>query len=406
MAASTSKHASAAVLVAALGYFVDIYDLILFSVTRRPSLADIGVAADELQSVGTFVFNCQMVGLLVGGILWGVLGDKRGRLSVLFGSILLYSLANLANAAVHSVPLYAVLRFIAGVGLAGELGAGVTLVSELMKASHRGYGTTLIAAVGLLGAVVANQVAQFGWRSAYVVGGVMGLALFALRLRTFESGMFERVKTKEVKRGDFALLFDRRRLGIYACVILIGIPIWYVVGVLVQFSPEIGPALGLAEKPAAGTAVQWCYGGLALGGLASGLLSQAMKSRKRVVLTFHLLTIASCVAYFTLGGRSLGVFYACCGAGGFASGYWAVFVTLAAEQFGTNIRATVATTAPNFVRGLAAVQATCFDRLHAAGFTLPQAAVWTGVGSLVIAMLALVPIRETFGRDLDFVESA
>lgn len=395
-----------AVTVAALGYFVDIYDLILFAVVRTASLRSLGITdPEELIAKGKLLIDAQMYGMLLGGILWGVLGDKRGRLSVLFGSIVLYSLANLANAFVHDVTSYAILRFIAGVGLAGELGAGITLVAEVLPAHRRGWGTTIVAGVGLFGALLASVVSEiWDWRTAYVIGGVMGLALLALRVGTFESGMFERVKGAASVRGDFSMLFKKgERFLRYAGVVLIGVPIWYVVGILVVFSPEIAISLGMETPPKAGDAVFWCYFGLALGDLCSGALSQFLRGRKRVVLLFLLLSVPAYWFYFEKGGESLTWFKAACFVCGFVSGYWAVFVTLAAEQFGTNIRATVATTAPNFVRGTVPLLTTMFFAWKPEHGPAGSAMI-VGAISLAIALIALTRVHETYGKDLDYVE--
>lgn len=403
----TSRRAALAILVAALGYFVDIYDLLLFSIVRQKSLQAIGVPAAEILSKGVLLINMQMGGMLIGGVLWGILGDKRGRLSVLFGSIALYSLANIANGLVHSVEAYAAWRFIAGVGLAGELGAGITLVSEIMHRESRGYGTTIVATIGILGAVVAAQVGKmFDWRVAYFVGGGLGLGLLLLRIGVLESGLFESVKKSNVKRGDFLGLFrSADRVRRYLAVILVGVPIWYAVGILVTFSPELGAAMGMPIKPEAAQAVKWSYIGLAAGDLGSGLLSQALRSRRRVLILFILLTAAMIGAYFGFGAASLTSFYVVCTLLGFATGYWAVFVTVASEQFGTNVRATVTTTAPNFVRGAVVPITLAFQALKAP-LGLRGSAIAVGVVTIVIALLAASQLRETYGKDLDYVEEA
>ncbi len=404
----TTRAAALVVLVAALGYFVDIYDLILFSVVRKKSLLALGVVGDDaLTNEGVTLINMQMTGMLLGGILWGILGDKRGRLSVLFGSILLYSLANIANGMVHDVTSYAVLRFVAGVGLAGELGAGVTLVSEMLSKATRGYGTTIVAGVGLFGAIVAVLVGKAtDWRIAYYVGGGLGLGLLALRVGVTESGMFEGMKRRRenVSRGNFFALFTQSRRAVrYVCLILSGVPIWYAVGVLLTFSPEIGKAMGLAPAPNPGDAVLYGYVGLAVGDVASGVMSQLVRSRRKAVLTFVLLCAASVGAYFALGRHGLVAFYASCFALGVATGYWAVFVTMASEQFGTNLRATVTTTAPNFVRGAVVPLTLAFRSLKDA-YGAERAAIVVGVVTIAVALAALVPLEETFGKDLDFVE--
>ncbi|MBI1849109.1 MAG: MFS transporter [Planctomycetes bacterium] len=394
-----------AVLVAALGYFVDIYDLILFSVVRVKSLTSIGVTADRTLDVGASLLNMQMTGMLIGGILWGVLGDKRGRLSVLFGSIVLYSLANIANGFVHDVSTYGWLRLVAGIGLAGELGAGITLVSEIMHRDRRGFGTTIVATVGMIGAVVAWLVSEnWDWREAYFIGGGLGLALLVLRIGVYESGMFEQVKASAVSRGNFLSLFTSwSRARKYVSVVLIGIPIWFVVGILITFSPEFGKAMGMAEAPTGGRAVLFAYIGLAIGDLVSGAASQFFRNRRRIVFTFLALTSACVTLYFLFGNRSLFVFYAICMALGFGAGYWAVFVTVASEQFGTNIRATATTTAPNFVRGSVNLLTTAYlwgkPSLGVVG-----SGIAVGVVTLAIAFIALAGLEETYGKDLDFVE--
>jgi MFS family permease len=400
-----SRSVLLAITVAALGYFVDIYDLILFSIVRIESLRSIGVPEDQILSRGVLLLNMQMGGMLVGGLIWGVLGDKRGRLSVLFGSIIMYSLANIANGFVQTVPQYAVLRFLAGVGLAGELGAGITLVAEIMPASTRGYGTMIVATVGILGAIVASLVGDaFDWRIAYFVGGAMGLALLVLRIGVAESGMFEGIKQTQVVRGSFlTLVSSPATRWRYVRVVLVGLPIWYVVGILITFSPEFGRAMDMPALPQAGRAVMFCYIGLAIGDFASGALSQLIRSRNKVVGLFLLLTAASIATYFAVAHLSLPVFYFVCLLLGVAAGYWAVFVTIASEQFGTNIRATATTTAPNFVRGAVVALTTLFEALRP-GLGIRASAMVVGAMALGIAFASLRGLEETYGKDLNFVE--
>lgn len=394
------------VIVAALGYFVDIYDLILFGVVRKPSLVELGVPADKMADEGIFLLNMQMIGMLLGGVLWGVIADKKGRLSVLFASIITYSVANVVNGMVTDLTQYAIVRFVAGVGLAGELGAGVTLVSEVMRKEARGWGTTIVAAVGICGGVVASLVGgEVYWRTAYYIGGALGFALLILRIGVVESGMFEGMAARDdVRRGDFFHLFrDRRRAIRYLAVIAVGVPIWYAVGILITLSPEIGAALGLPNAPNAPRAFLWTYAGLAVGDLGSGALSQLLRSRKKALGLFLGLTGASLVVYFTLGATSLDGFYGSCFVLGIAIGYWAVFVTSASEQFGTNLRGTVATTAPNFVRG-AVVPVTLAYKWLVPSLGILTAAAVVGVATLVLAFVALLALHETFGKDLDYLE--
>jgi len=393
------------ILVAALGYFVDIYDLILFSIVRVPSLTALGLSGDSLLESGVLLLNMQMAGMLVGGIAWGVMGDRRGRLSVLFGSIVLYSLANIANAFVQDVSTYAALRFIAGVGLAGELGAGITLVSEILPKEVRGYGTTIVASVGVMGAVAAVLVGDaFDWRVAYIVGGVMGLTLLVLRIGVFESGLFEVVKQTTAARGNFFALFaNPARTRRYVSAVLVGLPIWYVIGILITFAPELGGAVGVSPAPRAARAVLFAYLGLTAGDLASGLISQWLRSRKRALGLFLGMTLTCILIYFAPFAKSLGLFYAICFALGLSIGYWAMFVTVASELFGTNLRATATTTAPNFVRG-AVVPVTLLFQTLKEPLGLSWAGLSVGLLTVTIAALALWNLDETFGRDLDFLE--
>ncbi len=391
------------VVVAALGYFVDIYDLLLFGIVRDSSLRSLGLDDAAIKSVGLMLVNWQMAGLLLGGILWGVVGDLRGRLTVLFGSIIMYSLANIANGFVDDVTTYAVLRFIAGIGLAGELGAGVTLVAETMHKDKRGWGTTLVASFGVLGAVVASLVGDLlSWRNAYFVGGGLGLALLVLRFSTYESSMFH--KARDTGRPRFGEVFGRwRTASKYLACVGIGVPIWFVIGILIVFSKEMSVALGLEVAAKPSQSIMWAYAGLALGDLASGVLSQKIRSRRGAVAVFLGLLILAVVAYFTLGGISHTAFYATCAFVGFAAGYWALFVTIASEQFGTDVRATVTTTVPNFVRGSVIPISLMYTALEPSLGTIGSV---VGVGGLcfAIAVWSLIRLKETFGKDLDYLE--
>jgi len=392
------------VLVAALGYFVDIYDLLLFSIVRVTSLKSLGVPEDQLLSEGVRLLNMQMIGMLVGGVLWGILGDKKGRLSVLFGSIFMYSVANILNGFVQNVDQYALLRFIAGIGLAGELGAGITLVSEIMSKEARGYGTTIVASVGILGAVVAAFVGKiFDWRISYFIGGGLGLLLLLLRIGIYESGMFAEMKEQNVEKGNFFMLFYKKeRFFRYLNCILIGLPIWFVIGILITFSPEFGKAFGMPELPVAGEAVKYTYIGLSLGDLASGFLSQRLRSRKKVIYLFLFFTFCTILSYFYFTG-SLTVFYTICGLLGFSTGYWAVFITTASENFGTNIRATVTTSVPNFIRGSVVPLTLTFQALREI-YGINGSAIAIGIFTIAVALFSLSRIDETYGKNLNYLE--
>jgi putative MFS transporter len=404
---------NAAVIVAALGYFVDIYDLLLFGIVRTDSLKDLGITGDAIRNQGEYLISMQMFGMLFGGILWGVLGDKKGRISVLFGSILIYSVANIANGMVTTVDGYAFWRLIAGIGLAGELGAGITLVAESLPKEKRGYGTMIVASVGVSGAVAAYLVYQVfqDWRLCYYAGGVLGILLLFLRISITESGMFKQIQQSEEKKGDFLSLFtNKKRFSKYLQCILIGIPLWFLVGVLITFSPEFAKALGVqqAETIAAGKAIAFCYTGLVFGDIASGLLSQWFKSRKKIMGLFLILNLSMVFVYLNAFGISTSTFYLLCFAMGCSVGYWVLFVTIAAEQFGTNIRATVTTTVPNFVRGSLPLIILIYSYFRDSIFEGDILKSGMIVGSIlsIISLVALWKMKETFHIDLDYTENS
>lgn len=402
---ASKKNVIAIVIISALGYFVDIYDLILFSVVRIGSLKSLGVPDADLLPDGVLLLNMQMAGMLIGGIIWGIMGDKKGRISVLFGSIFLYSLANTANGFVQTIPQYAVLRFIAGVGLAGELGAGITLVSEVMPKETRGYGTMLVATVGIFGAVVAAFIADiFQWRTAFFVGGGLGIALLIMRIGVYESGMYNSIKEAAVAKGSFHKLFTNRKMFFkYLYSISIGVPIWFIVGVLVTFSPEFAKAFGIQETISTGKAIMFCYIGLAAGDFLSGFLSQILKTRRKIIMAFIVLEALFVCVYLFFNKFDATFLYTMCLMLGISGGYWAVFVTNASEQFGTNIRATVTTTVPNFVRG-AVVPATLAFQYLTPVTGIVFSALIVGMSTLGIAFFSITRLEETYGKDLDYVE--
>ena len=402
---------SVPVIVAALGYFVDIYDLLLFTIVREPSLRALGVSDADMISESTRIINWQMVGLLIGGIVWGIMGDKRGRLSVLFGSILLYSVANFLTGYVTDTDQYAWARFVAGLGLAGELGAGITLVSELLPKNKRGVGTSLVAGIGLFGAVFAYFTFQFtgeDWRLCYKIGGALGIVLLFLRISVSESGMFKEVRTNEnVQRGNVLMFFNNaERFRKYILAILIGLPTWFVIGILVNYSNRFAKALYGETAVDSGRAIMYAYIGIAVGDILIGLVSQYFKSRKKALYLFYGLTILSGIFFFSSWNANDDTMYMTCLALGFSTGFWAIFVTIGAEQFGTNLRATAATTIPNMVRGSLPLLNLLFkdlfqDKLH---WNIVQSGIVTGVIAMIVTLIAAWFTRETFHKDLNYVE--
>lgn len=396
------------VIVAALGYFVDIYDLLLFSIIRVPSLTDLGLSKEQILTDGESIIMWQMAGLLIGGIIWGVMGDKRGRLSVLFGSIILYSLANIANGFVQTVDQYAMIRFIAGLGLAGELGAGITLVSEITPKEKRGIATSLVAGIGLTGAVVAFIMKEnFEWRTCYFIGGGLGLLLLILRISVFESGMFHEVKKMEVQRGNLLMLFNNAdRFKRYILSILIGLPTWFVIGVLVTFSGEFGERMGITEKIDPGKAIMYAYAAISVGDILIGFISQWFRSRKKALYLFYVITAIFMILFFTIqwNGTANMMYWICAGLG-FGTGFWAIFVTMGAEQFGTNLRATAATTIPNMVRGMLTVLIMpLFKGLRSVTGDYVTGGWLTAIILMLITIVAIYFTKETFNKDLNYVE--
>lgn len=394
------------VIVAALGYFVDIYDLLLFNIVRVPSLTSLGLNGDAVKKSGEFIVGIQMLGLLIGGIIWGIMGDKRGRLSVLFGSIILYSIANIVNGFVHTVDQYAWTRFVAGIGLAGELGAGITLVSELVSKEKRGIATSLVAGIGLTGAIVAYFISkEFDWRICFFIGGGLGFLLLLLRVSVFESGMYKTLRQTKASKGNFFMFFNNgKRFKKYILSIFIGLPTWYVIGILILFSNNFAKEFGMKDEIIPGKATMYAYIAISIGDLLVGFISQWLKSRKKTLYIFYAFTAIAIAAYFLQGPNSTSAeMYLICAGLGFATGFWAIFVTMGAEQFGTNLRATAATTIPNMVRGSLPLMLLLFNSLQHF-FSYAASGLITGVIIMTITVVSAYFTEETFGKDLDFIE--
>lgn len=404
---------SITVIVAALGYFVDIYDLLLFTIVREPSLQGIGVDlgnGKDVLAASTKIINWQMVGLLIGGILWGILGDKKGRLSVLFGSIMLYSVANFLTGYVTTINQYAGARFVAGIGLAGELGAGITLVSELLPKNKRGIGTSLVAGIGLFGAVAAYFTYELteDWRLCYKIGGVLGIALLLLRIGVAESGMFKDIRETNISRGNLLMFFNNAaRFKKYLLAILIGLPTWYVIGILVNLSNRFADKLYGDTAVISGKAIMYAYVGIAIGDITTGLVSQYLKSRKKTLYVFYALTIISVFLFFSPLNSNDTMMYTICFLLGFSTGFWAIFVTMGAEQFGTNLRATAATTIPNMVRGSLPLINLLFVPVFQTtlGWSMVKSGIVVGIIIMAITLVSAYFTEETFSKDLNYVET-
>jgi MFS family permease len=407
------KQTKLTILVAALGYFVDIYDLQLFNIVSKSSLQGIGISSPELiEKYDYLLFLWQMGGMLVGGLIWGWLGDTKGRKKILFGSILLYSLANIANAFVSDIETYSLIRFIAGLGLAGELGAAITLVSEIMDKEKRGYGTMVIVTMGALGAVAAVYLSKIhlsfipmsSWQVSYLIGGILGLLLLTLRLGTFESNIFASQENNGIKRGNFFYLFQNKERALrYLSCIAVGIPVWYSVGILIKFSKSFSEFIGVTSPIDVPTGIVFTYLGLSIGDLLSSLISQWIKSRKKTILFYLATAVGVTIYYLNMRGVSVQGFYFLCFLIGLGTGYWALFVSMSAELFGTNIRALVASTTPNFVRGATVPLVLSFKALQPT-LGISYAAGILGLISFGLAFAGIFYLKESFGKDLNYTE--
>ncbi|MBP7253300.1 MAG: MFS transporter [Alphaproteobacteria bacterium] len=394
-----------ALLVAALGYFVDVFDIWLYSVYRVSSLTALGYSGEALTQHSTLILNAQMLGMILGGLVFGVMGDKLGRKASLFGSILIYASATIANGFVNSAETYALARLVAGFGLAGELGAGVALTMEIMPKQHRGWAPAVIAGFGLFGCVAAALISDFiDWRTGYIVGGSLGFLLFLLRVKVAESGLYTASRAADVRYGaltDLLLSATRRRR--YLLCIMIGMPVWFVSGIMLIFAPELGRELGVTAPVIAGHAILYFSVALAIGDVACGYVSQRLRSRRKALLGFLLILAACCLGYFTLRELNLAQFYALLCLVGFFTGYWAVFMATVTEQFGTNLRATAATTVPNFVRGSVLLMTFMLGLLKP-HLGLTNAALTVGCIVMTLALTAAVLLPESFDKELDYLE--
>jgi MFS family permease len=399
------------VLVGALGFFVDIYDLLLFNIVRLSSFKELGVPDSKLKELGENIISWQMLGLTIGGLLWGVLGDKKGRKSVLFGSILLYSMATLANGLVQSPEQYRWLRFIAGLGLAGELGASITLTSELLPQSKRGIAAAIIATSGVFGTIAAYFVHEWSgenWRLCYFIGGFMGLGLLFLRMGVLDSTLYQKSIQKEVPMGNLLMLINsQQRFFKYLKCILIGLPVWYVIGVIITFSDEFARNFGIDgfSQP---KALMLQYTALVFGDMGAGFLSNRLQSRKKTLIIFYGIISFFLLLFFVLkGGGSATAMYAICMGLGVGSGISVVYITMSAEQFGTNQRATAAISVPNLVRGFLPLIILLFQWLRSPALlnNYVTAAWVTGVIVLLTGFISVLLTQETFHKDLDFIES-
>jgi putative MFS transporter len=391
--------------VASFGYFVDVYDLWVFAAVRVASLKDLGVPTAEIMPTGILLLNLQMGGMLLGGILFGVLGDRMGRTRVMFFSILTYSLATLANAFVPNVETYAVLRFLSGIGLAGELGLGATLISEILPKEKRGLGVGVLVGFGVMGPMAAGLAAQaFDWKTCYLIGGILGLALLALRVRVAESPIFQEAEKTATRQGDLRLMFESpTRLWRFLGCVALGLPTWLVFGILITFSEEILGSLSLPAL-AAPILLVYCNIAMPIGNFVTIGVSQYFKNRRWVMAGFTLFALVGVMALFLLP-RPLSPFevkivYMVIT---FAAGSWVLMAVIAAESFGTNLRATAATAVPNFARA-SVIPMTLGLQALKPHMPLGDAVMILMGLCFILPLIALWRLKETFGKPLNYFE--
>lgn len=400
-------------LVTSLGYFVDAFDLVVFSAVRNTSVVALKLAETpaEIKNVGLTLENWQALGLLIGGVFWGVFGDRLGRLKVLFGSIAVYSAANLLNGLLtpgaHTLTFYSMLRFFSGLGLAGELGAAITLVSEAMKAEKRGLGTMIIAGFGLLGCALAAFLSAFtdiSWQALFIAGGISGFVLLLLRIRVIESDLYLNQPETSVARGEFLSLFTNfKRFKKFVRCIGLGLPVYFVVGLPIKFATNFGAAFNISGTSVP-IAIMMCYLFLALGDFVCNYLSQVMKSRKKPFYIFNALNLFAVLLFVYYPPQNAWQYhYIYCPILGFSVGYWALTVTIAAESFGTNLRATVTTSVPNFIRSAFIPIALCFTFFESRLGTV-HSAMTVGLVCTSLSILSAFLMKETFGVNLNYQE--
>ncbi|WP_214071461.1 MFS transporter [Mucilaginibacter sp. dw_454] len=394
-----------AVIVSALGFFVDTYDLLLFAIIRKPSLTALGLSPADIVSKGELLISVQMIGMVIGGVIFGILGDRKGRLKVLFGSILLYSIANALNGMVTNIDQYLILRFVAGIGLAGELGAGITLVSELLPKEKRSTAAGFIAGFGLFGVVAASVISKMvDWRMCYYIGGILGVILLLMRIQVQESKIFKEVQETSISKGNFLMFFNnRRRFSKYMQCILLGLPVWYIIGILVTFSDQFAKSMGISGVEP-GTAIMFLYMAIAAGDFSVGWLSQRLQSRKKTLFIFYAIAVLFTILYFLQHNGSAIWFYVICAGLGYGAGLNVVYITSSVEQFGTNLRASAGISIPNMVRGTLPLMILLFKFLRTLFGNYLIGGWVTGLIIFAIGITAAWLLDETYGKDLDFTE--
>lgn len=402
------------ILVASLGYFVDAYDLIIASVVRSSAIVELGLAqvgTPEHTKYAQLFEYVQSAGILLGGIIFGVYSDKKGRKKALYYSIAIYSIANILNGLLSaSVPfvgtVYCILRFICGFALAAELSIGIVMISETMKAKHRGYGTMIVVSFGILGAVLAAVLFEFigiHWQTLYLIGGIAGVLLLIFRFSVKETNPFLDLENQESERGSWVMIFKNRRLlKILFNAILLGFPIYFFISIPIKFATDYGKELGLTIKGTIPIIV--FYIAMSVSDIIANYLCQLFENRKKVLYFYlGLCTISVFLLHFYPPTTPEQYFYLFSPLMGFASGYWALLITFTNEQIGTNIRSTYTTAVPNVVRSLFIPIQLLLTVLQPT-FGTSTSVFYIGVLAVILALLGLYSLKETWGKNLKFID--
>ena len=391
------------VLVVALGYFIDAYDLLIFSAVRKVSLMDLGVAETDTLNIGISLLNFQLIGLMIGGVLWGILADKFGRKTILFSSILIYSISNIANSYISSVDMYYWLRFIAGIGLAGELGVGISLITENIAKERRTVSTTVVSFFGMLGAATGGWLGSvFHWQTCFLIGGFAGFLLLLLRLNVEESHMYLGIKDSKVKKGNILLILKNpKSLITYFFCTLAGSSSFLFIGMFIQSTPEFGKIFNISVT--AGVALVWYYVGASISEVIAGILSKLLKERKAPIYIFYAISLLAIVIFCVHTPSSPRIYYIHCSLLGFGLGWWSMLITLSAELFGVNTRATAATSIPTFARAWN-IPFTSVFKNNIPKLGILNSAFAVGVIVIALAIISATTIKETFENEANFIE--
>jgi MFS transporter, putative metabolite:H+ symporter len=381
------------------GYFIDIFDLVLFSTLRISSFEELKITDPTYWTV--VFFNLQMTGILVGGIFWGKMADIKGRSWSFMGTILVFSIANIINGLTSSLTVYGICRFIAGFGLAGEMGSGIALICEKVPDEKRSLYLGFVSSLGCIGAVLSGWLGDIVyWRYLFIGSGFAGILLTLLRKNLLEPDLFRKTATLNIPRGQWKTLFQSPPdLIRFILLIFLGIPMWYIIGILWSFSTEMTSTIGL-NIFTSGQAILWGYVGVWMGDMLMPFVSQFLKSRIFTIQICLIMMLLGVIYLFQFQPHSLLSFQLTHIFLGFTIGYWAVYATLCGESFGTNIRALTSTSLPSLIRFSSIPMMIIYQ--YGRDENELNIALGMGLTVLCISMITTYFIKDTFQKDIDF----